>query len=364
MIDLVTTSSPGAIASQLLARAGVRQPHLTFALKEAEHDRWTESFYGGWCEVDTRMTGLISSVASLDISSCFPLVAHLLGWWLLLCAERIRRVGVATALRRLCARAIVDPLVVMDPMVWGHFGCTLVEVIPHGELWPVELEDERRPDGRLEVTELCSTNRPFSYPWPDVVSAAIRSKRVPTIVSAVSFQPVGSQAGLRPSLRLRPNLRLDLSEDPAIALVRHRAKCKERGDHVLADQLRTVTNALVYGNFCRFDPVRVKVAGKWANRERPGPWNCMPIASTVTSGSRLLLGLFDRMVRDRGSLVLYRDTDSSILPASECGAEIALPDGGTLRSLAWSEIEEISAAFEPLSPSPDWPVWHVKKGAA
>ena len=127
MIDLVTTSSPGAIASQLLARAGVRQPRLTFALKEAEHDRWTESFYGGWCEVDTRMTGLISSVASLDISSCFPLIAHLIGWWLLLCAERIRRVGVATALRRLCARAICrddeKPTRINRCHSWEDFRC-------------------------------------------------------------------------------------------------------------------------------------------------------------------------------------------------------------------------------------------------
>lgn len=64
----------------------------------------------------------------------------------------------------------------------------------------------------------------------------------------------------------------DLRDDPTIPLVEFRRLIKDAGDLVLAAQLRVFVNALVYGAFCRFDPVRLKVDGKWVDGERPGPW--------------------------------------------------------------------------------------------
>ena len=119
--------------------------------------------------------GLPVPVVSLDISSCFPLeCANLIGWQALLCAERIPRMGSpphCVTLRLAIADLGSDP----HREVWRRFRCILVEVIPEGEIWPVELEDRRQPDGRLELTQLRSPHRRFVFSWSDLVHAAIAS---------------------------------------------------------------------------------------------------------------------------------------------------------------------------------------------
>lgn len=356
-LDLARTVSPGAVAAQALSRSRVRPPIETFDLSEREHDAWAQSFHGGWCEADPRIMGTPFPAVLADVRSCFPLVAHLLGWWDLLCAETIDRQVVTAKLRRLCEQAAKEPTVVLDPAIWRSFGATLVEVVPDGEPFPIEVEDPHRPDGRMEVVPVLSPDRPLFIPWSDVVGAAVRCGRVPRIIRATRHAPVGRQAGLPRRLPVLPGLVLDLVTDPALALVAHRRKAKERGDALLAAELRTVVNSLVYGILSRFDEVRRRQRRQWELGERPGPWNCLPLASSVTAGSRLLLATFDRLVTDRGSFVAYRDTDSSLVPASPDGDEF-LPGG---RVLSWDEVDEIVDAFAFLSPAPWWPVWSVKR---
>jgi len=177
-----------------------------------------------------------------------------------------------------------------------------------------------------------------------VLHAAMDADNPLQIHRATSLIPLGRQTGIQPHLRVRKSLEVDLTADPVIPLVEYRHQVKGAREAVLAAQLRVFVNALVYGNFCRFDPLRRKVDGIWVNGERPGPWNCMPIAATVTAGSRLLLGILDHLVRARGKEVLYRDTDSS------------------LGCLTLEEVDEITGAFESLRPSPNWPVWKLKTG--
>jgi hypothetical protein len=49
-LDLARTSSPGAIAAEVLSRFALCPPIETVALAEREHGSWTESFHGGWCD--------------------------------------------------------------------------------------------------------------------------------------------------------------------------------------------------------------------------------------------------------------------------------------------------------------------------
>jgi hypothetical protein len=302
-------------------------------------------------------------VAWLDIASCFPLVAHLIGWWDLTCAHGVEQVDSTARAIELCEQVRADPTVAFDSRLWREMGCTLVQVVPRGETWPVVVDDDRRPDGRMGVTTVESRDCAWAYrAWPDVVHAAIDARGPLRILRATTLRPLGRQESIRPSLDVLPELRLDLREDPVVALVAYRRKVEAAGDRVLAGVLRIMVSSLVFGNFARFDPVRVKVDGTWVNSERPGPWICIPIAATVTAGSRLLLGLLDRLVRDLGGVVLYRDTDSSLIPATSCGGEAVFPRKVSPRCLSWAEIEGIIAAFAPLSPAPDWPVWSIKRG--
>jgi hypothetical protein len=361
-VDPARVASPGTLAGQILARTRVRAPMDIFALSDDEHRAWCESDHGGWCADDPRFRGVEFEGVSADVHSCFPLVAHLIGWWELLCAVRIDRENVTEDLRRLCERAVEDPLVLMDPDLWRRFGLTLAQVKPAGEIYPVEVEDAQRPDGRLEFVPTYAVGRSLYLGALDVLAAAVLSRRVPDIVFATAYAPIGRQRPLRRRLPVLPGLVLDSAEDPVLALVRHRRERKDAGDIVGAGQLRVLVNGLVYGILCRFDDLWVKVGREWKRTERPGPWSCMPIASSVTAGSHLLLAVFDRLVSDRGGAVAYRDTDSAIVPASPAGGVVTLPDGSTVRELSWAEIDEIVAAFAPLAPAPDWPMWDVKRG--
>ena len=97
----------------------------------------------------------------------------------------------------------------VDPRRWAQFGCTLVEVMPDGEPYPVEVEDLHRPDGRLEVSPLMPCGRMFWFPALDVISAALGPGGSPALIRAVRYVPVGRQAGIRHRLPFLPGLVLD-----------------------------------------------------------------------------------------------------------------------------------------------------------
>jgi hypothetical protein len=298
------------------------------------------------------------SAAFLDVSSDFPLIAHHIGWWDLSLAQQIKRTTVTAELRRLCRRAVDDPTVLLDPAVLKRFGCTLVEVRPDGEFFPIEVEDEQRPDGRMEVVPMYSPERSMYFTALDVLAAAVLSRRVPEIARATRYEPIGRQQ-IRRYLPVLPGLVLDSDVDPVLALVEFRRRAKDEGDLVLAALLRVLVNSLVFGNLCRFDEFRHKVDGRWVLDERPGPWLCLPIASCVAAGSRLLLAVLDRMVRDLGGVIAYRDTDSAVIPASPEGGTLVLLDGSSMNELTHAQIDEVVGRFDGLSPAPWWPVWKV-----
>lgn len=360
-IDLPRMASPGGLAAQIPLLMRIRAPLHTLDLSPREYAKWAETFHGGWTSANPLVLGRPLPVVSLDVSSCFPLVAHLIGWWDLLCADTVKEQGVTRLLRGVCQRAIKDSSTVLDPAVWRSLGCTLVEVVPSGEVWPFELEDEHRADGRLEFVRGWSPCRPFQFAWPDVVHAAIESGRLPRINQATRLVPIGRQEGIR-GIPALPGLVMQEDEDPVLRLVAYRRQMKEEGNVTMARLLHSVVNSLVSGNLSRFDEIRVRRNGEWVTSEKPGPWNCMPIASTVTSGSHLLLGIYDRMVTDLGSAVLYRDTDSSMVASLPDGGSVEMSNGNQLELLSWDQVDRIADAFAPLSPDPDWPLWKVDRG--
>jgi hypothetical protein len=80
-LDLARTSSPGAIAAEVLARFRVPGPLGHFDVTDEEYAAWAEALHGGWTHADRRALALPLPVVAADASSAYPLVAHLLGWW-------------------------------------------------------------------------------------------------------------------------------------------------------------------------------------------------------------------------------------------------------------------------------------------
>jgi hypothetical protein len=370
---LAFAQSPAGIADHILRRLRVDPPLKRFPLRPAEDAAWWEAFHGGWNDCDPAFAGLPFGAVALDVSSAYSITAHAIRWWDLLTADRLVRRSVLRELRTLCMRAATDPTVVLDPDVWARLGVTLCEVVPDGEVFPVAIDDPDRADGRTEAVRVYVKGRTMFYSWPDVVAAAILSGRVPRIVRAIRLVPEGRQGGLRRRVSVYPGLVLDAGTDPVLGLVRRRRQAKAEGERELAAELHAVVNSLVSGNFERLDDVRVYRGGRrterwdgrsrieggeWRTVEKAGPWTFAPLGVTITAGARLLLAAMDRMVRSLGSRVVYRDTDSSIIPASPEGGTITLADGSTVHELSDNEIAGLVAAFDWMSPEPAaWPVW-------
>jgi len=358
-LPLARVQSPAALADHLLRQLRVDAPLRRFPLTDAEPAVWWEAFHGGWIDDVPALRGRPFGAVALDVTSAYPLTAHLVGWWDLVTADHLVRRSVLRALRALCRRAAKDPSVLFDPAVWAMFGCTICEVVPDGEPFPVALDDPHRPDGRTETVPVGARGRALFYSWCDVVAAAVLSGRVPTIVRAVRLVPVGRQDGLRERVPVCPGLTVTSGTDPVLGLVRRRREAKTAGETgaVLAALLHAATNSLVSGNPSRLDDVRRKVGDKWTTEERSGPWTFAPLAVTVTGGARLLLAVLARQVADLGGIVAYRDTDSSIIPASPSGGMLTLADSSTVRELPYADLDRLLAGFDTLSPEPGWPVW-------
>jgi hypothetical protein len=354
-LDLSRLASPAGVAAAIVNRFRLQPPLEHLPLSDEEAAAWCEAMHGGRNEAAGELLGVPFPAAACDLTSAFAACANLLGWWPLVTAERLGRLDVTDELRALCEAAVTDPRAALDPAAWRRLGFALAEVRPDGERWPVGLEDERRPDGRLELAQVSSPDRPLRYAWPDVVGAAIASGRVPEVVSATRLVPVGRQRGLRRRVAVLPGLDLDLDEDPAVALARHRQRVKP-SDPALAAELRVVLLALCFGNPGRFDPTP-------KGGERPGPWAFPPVQPAIFAGCRLLLGAFEALVRERGGLPAYAATDAWIVPASPEGGKLDTPSGIPVPLLPWADLDEVIAAFDGLRVfGDDVPVWSVERG--
>ena len=233
-VDPVRTASAAAIAAQIPARFGVRAPSLTFALNDDETRQVEGTLYGGRCDYAGVARGLSVPAVSYDMTLAHGLTAHLFGWWRYVIAERINRMDSTEMLRNLCSQVAANPSLALDPRVWEGFGVTVVEVVPRGEPWPVSIDTPSRPDGRLEVVPLTlapsCARRTMHYMWPDVLAAVLASGRVPDIVGATTYVPVGRQSGLLETVDLLPDCRLDGRTDPVLALYHRIRLAKERRD--------------------------------------------------------------------------------------------------------------------------------------
>jgi hypothetical protein len=362
-IALSEFASPGRLAAEILGRAGFEPPETVWALSDEESLQWAESFHGGWNWFLPGLRGSTFHAALGDISSAHPLSAVHLGWLDFVRAERIERTDDTEEFTRFIEKVAADPSII-DGAAIRRYGMNLVCVVPDGEPFPASTADPRYPDGRLDLVPLYAKGLPMYYVGADVMNAAAMCGRAPRIASSTHHRPIGRQRRIRRRLPVLPGLVWDTSTDIALSLVKHRRKLKAAGDFKRAALLRVVVNALVFGNPCRLDDVRMKIDGDWVIGEKPSTWTCFPLASAVAATTRLLVGLYCTQVSDLGGVVAYIGTDSAMVPASpDGGGELTLSDGTTYRELSWAELDAISADHNRrFAVVDDWPVWGVKRG--
>ena len=209
-------------------------------------------------------------------------------------------------------------------------------------------------------------DKPLWVAGPDLVNSVLNNNgKVPRILRAIKLQPHGKQSGLRP-VRLRGIVNIDPRRDDLFRKVVEERQRRE-SDQELYHWLKILANS-IYGCFVEINPetlprresARVHVySGEesyipkrhYQVVERQGDWYAPYLASLITAGGRLLLGMLERCVADRNGVYAWADTDAlAVISNEEGGALSHVPGCADKRVLPRSEVQEIVDKFAELNP--------------
>ncbi|WP_340818282.1 hypothetical protein [Methanolobus sp. WCC4] len=304
------------------------------------------SYYGGRCECRNRKVP--TKVTTLDFTSMYPTVTMVMGLWNLMIADYIETQNVTGEIRELLE--IINLGYLQNADNWKDF-VVMVKLRPDGDILPVRM-DYKEDNGSFNVgVNYLSSAHELWYALPDVIASVILTGKVPEIVEAVRFVPVGIQEGLRKSQIL--GIDIDPEKDNLVqVLVEERQKIKIEMKNIdsespeyqqlksRAQAIKILVNAMSYGIFIELNPEDrksdIEVYGLDSfstsqNRyEKPGNFYHPLLAVMITSGSKLFLAMAEAKVEELGARHSYMDTDSIFVPPEYA--------------------EEITEYFQPLNP--------------
>lgn len=321
------------------------------------------SYYGGRSEVHLRR--LISRVLYCDFLSMYPSVCSLMRLWPYVTADHLNWTDAAVETRAFLERVTVADL--QDAATWRQL-TTLVQVAPEDDLFPVRAEYE--PGSYTIGLNHLTGEQPLWFTVADCIASKLLTGRVPTILQARRFAPVGCQTDLKvldivgnSAYRVDPNTEdfyrrvIDLRSKVKADL--KKAKAAGEQDHAArldAEQLalKIMANATSYGIFVELNvtefakPQSVTCYGgdgdgfeaRTPNVEDPGRYFHPVLGTLITGAARLMLALAERLATDAGLTWAFCDTDSMAL---------AKPEGmGEDEFLA--RADQVREWFTPLNP--------------
>lgn len=324
--------SSATLAKAIWEARGIVPPKLPPRLT----GRLMAAFYAGKVECRVRARE-VEDVSVLDFTSQYPSLYCLLGGERFLTAERISvrtsTEEVRSWVESMTAEQLLRPETWRDPRMWS-----LCEVESDGAVLPVRStfgasETAAPTIGWNHVTTEPGLSLPYMV--ADVLAAKLLGSKLPKIVHATTFEPVGSQV-------VKPVRVLGVEVGPAQGLIQTLTEARirekrdqEKGWKHRADGLKTITNAGSYGIFVEVNrkpqggQVRVYGLGEnWFESleeevEEPGPAYCPLVGAALTSASHLLLALVDADVARLGGRVVYCDTDSAFVSPSRIADAVA-----------------------------------------
>jgi hypothetical protein len=367
--------SPASYAKSMLDAVGITPPLHRYQGEPTCIGAAASAAYGGWSGVGVRCQpdSPPLPVRLLDVASMYPVCAHALGIWPLLCARHL-------------------DLVPADP---GELTDWIANQTPRAVTLSPELRVlcRLRPDQdvlphRIQPAQTwLTTVAPLTcgaslwWPLPDLLTSYFETGRVPEIDACLRLVGQRRLAGLQP-VDLPGLGRFDPSDtDADMFLFLAEGRLRLEADHGnleplererLVDLYKLWDNSACSGIFLevhadepRKRPRRGIVLGpdgpyetRSTAYEQPGRWFFPPFYSLVTGAARLLLYLAMREVKDAGGTVAYWDTDSVAIVATRQGGLIPFPPRAPrdararrcLTALSHAEVEAIRPRLERHSP--------------
>jgi DNA-binding phage protein len=319
-----------------------------------------QTYFGGRSEVHLRR--VISQILYCDFLSMYPTVCTLMGLWRWVIAKGVSWRDTTDETRALLARVTKSGF--QSRAMWPAL-TTLVQVMPDRDILPVRSQYGGEAQYTIGLNEIGS-DEPLWYTLADCINSKFATKKPPSIVRALTFEPKGMQVGLRPvDVDGNPDFHIDpRSGDFYKAIIELRSSIKARlktcppsGREALDSQqqtLKTLANSTSYGIFVEINVEELAepapalrysddgAASKISvdKGELPGAYFHPLLATLITAAARLLLGIAEHLAADAGLDWAFCDTDSMAFakPAGMAEAEF------------YRRVAAICAWFNVLNP--------------
>jgi hypothetical protein len=270
-----------------------------------------QAYYGGRCECRIRRHPC--KVTALDFTSMYPTLFIMLGLYDFLIAERIDFSEDTANVQKLLEEIKLEDL--QNPEVWKKFD-VIAEVMPDDDLLPVRAAYSE--DNFTVGFNYISSKSNIYYGLPSLILSKLLTGRTPKLKSAIRFKPIGKQNTLRKSKIL--GMEIDPARDNIFKMLveeKQRSKLAKDGRD---KYLKIVVNSSSYGIYMELNPEDKKsevmiYSGNesfldFKRFEREGRYFNPIIATLITDGAKLFLGIGDCILKAHDEVPAYLDTDS------------------------------------------------------
>jgi hypothetical protein len=351
------TFSPASFVKSYLQEMGIQRPAQKFDVPNEILGYAMESFTAGRSE--TKLRHIEVPVTPVDFTSEYPTVCVLLQLMKVLTAKRLTFEDATSDVQKLLGTITLENC--FERKLWPKFRFFAL-IVPQGDILPV-----RTMYGGLTQNignNYLTDDKPLWVAGPDLINSVIQTGKAPRILRAIRVVPHGKQAGLKP-IRLRGAVRIDPRRDDFFRKIVEERR-RHKSDPELYHWLKIFANS-IYGCFAETNPetlprrkaARVHVysgeesfiTAKRHLVERPGKWYAPYLASLITSGGRLLLGMLEKCIHRSNGVYVWADTDALGVVAAEQGGTLAnVPGCENTRILPRAEVRQIVEGFNSLNP--------------
>ena len=277
------------------------------------------TYYGGRTEVHIRKTPV--KVSYIDFTSMYPTLFALSGLWNYVIADNINFVEDNEFVKFLDNVKLDD---LTDKNLWKRLnGIALVDM--DNDILPLRAKYGNKITYNIGLNY--AKGKALWYTYPDIIASKLLTGKLPKIVKAYRFVPIGKQDNLS-EITLFDNKLYPKKDDFIKHLIEHRLKVKQKlkqepDNNALKKEdfiAKIIANATSYGIFVEVNTENntdnAKIYGidsftcKVDKKEQFGRAFNPILATMLTSGSRLILAMVEAFVKQNNGYFAYCDTDA------------------------------------------------------
>jgi hypothetical protein len=276
------------------------------------------TYYGGRCECRIRKQPVKVSV--LDFRSMYPTMFILLDLWSFLTTDKIECIEGAKNVSDFIDKISIEDL--QNPETWKQLNA-IVEIEPNEDVLPIRMDYGNDKVLNIGINYITSERRLW-YTLADIIASKLYTERTPKITRAIRFVAVDTQNALTKSKIL--GIEIDPCKQNLFkTLIEEREKIRETNDS-RQRAIKILANATSYGIFIEINDekkkAKVEIFGisnfyQNVNKvENTGIYFNPIIATSITSGARLVLAIAEILLAKHNKTNAYCDTDSIFISSN------------------------------------------------